>query len=60
MAVRGESAGVVCAPFYRGVDNFLGLGGLISKDKRAAIRLKGEGDMPPPARSAEAKIFFKG
>ena len=27
--------------YYRGIDNFLGLGGLISKDKIAAILLKG-------------------
>ena len=35
----------------RGVDNFLGLGGLISKDKRDA--------MLPPAQSAETKFFFQ-
>ena len=44
----------------RGVDNFLRLGGANKvKDQRAAIRWVRKGDMPPPARSAEAKFFFK-
>ena len=44
---------------FRGVDNFLGRGGegaLISKNCNLA---QGEKGPPPPARSAEAKIFFK-
>ena len=48
---------------HRGVDNFLGLGGLISKDKRAAILLKGEGAgggyAPLLHKVQKQKNFFK-
>ena len=47
---------------HRGVDKFLGLGGLISKDKRAAILLKGEGaggGCAPSCTKCRSKIFFQ-
>ena len=47
----------------RGVDNFLGLGGANKvKAKELQFSSRGrvwKGDMPPPARSAEANFFFQ-
>ena len=45
--------------FYSGVDNFLGLGGLINQPNTAQGWVGGEGNVPPPTQSAETKIFFK-
>ena len=48
----------------RGVDNFLGLGGGANKVKTKELQFGSRGrvreeDIPPPAQSAEAKIFFQ-
>ena len=55
-----------CARHFpiRGVDNFLGLRGLIGELKTKELQFSSrgrvrEGDMLPPTLSAEAKIFFK-